>query len=75
MALNTILKIDNFNRARDVRPRSISTTAVAAVKDLDETNEIEPWIQSILHDTNHTPHGPSELVDILTHKMKGDDRK
>jgi hypothetical protein len=39
------------------------------VKGLDETTELEPWIQSILHDTNRTPHGPSELVDILTHKM------
>ncbi|MGZ5120749.1 MAG: DEAD/DEAH box helicase family protein [Burkholderiales bacterium] len=36
---------------------------------MDEKMEIEPWVQAILHDTNRTPHGPSELVDILTHKV------
>jgi superfamily II DNA or RNA helicase len=69
MPLITLLKIDNFNRVRDVRPGQISDSTIASVKDLDEVEEIEPWIQSILHDTNHSPHGPSEIVDILTHKM------
>ena len=69
MALITLLKIDNFSRVRDVRPSSVADAAVAAVRDLDESQELEPWIQAILHDTNQTPHGPSELVDILTHKM------
>jgi hypothetical protein len=26
-------------------------------------------VQSILFDTNRTPHGPAEIVDILTHKL------
>lgn len=69
MPLITLLKIDNFDRVRDIRPSLVSDATVAAVRDLDETDEIEPWIQAILHDTNHTPHGPSEIVDILTHKM------
>ncbi len=30
---------------------------------------MESWIQAILFDTNNTPHGPSEVVDILTHKV------
>lgn len=30
---------------------------------------MEPWIQAILFDTNNTPHGPAEIVDILTHKV------
>jgi hypothetical protein len=67
--LITLLKIDNFDRVRDIRPALVSEAAVAAVKELDEADELEPWIQSILRDTNRTPHGPSEIVDILTHKM------
>lgn len=67
--LITLLKIDNFDRVRDVRPGQLSEAAIAAVKELNEVDELEPWIQSILYDTNRTPHGPSELVDILTHKM------
>jgi len=69
MSLITLPRIDNFDRVRDIRPSLLSAAAVATVRDLDEASEIEPWIQSILHDTNQTPHGPSELVDILTHKM------
>ena len=69
MALISLLKIDNFERARNVRPSSINEATLATVKDLDESNELESWIQAILYDTNHTPHGPSEVVDILTHKM------
>ena len=69
MALITLLRIDNFNRVRDIRPSSISDAAIATVRKLDESEEIESWIQGILHDTNHTPHGPSEIADILTHKM------
>lgn len=31
--------------------------------------ELEPWLKAILFDTNDTPHGPAEIVDILTHKV------
>ncbi|MFX1563753.1 MAG: DEAD/DEAH box helicase family protein [Promethearchaeota archaeon] len=69
MSLITILTIDNFQLVRDVRPTIVSQAALDATRELHESEEIEPWIQAILHDTNHTPHGPSEIVDILTHKM------
>jgi superfamily II DNA or RNA helicase len=39
------------------------------VRSLDEREELEPYIRAILHDPNDTPHGPAELVDILTHKV------
>ena len=47
----------------------LSEATVRTVRGLDESSEMEPWIQAILHDTNHTAHGPSEIVDILTHKV------
>jgi superfamily II DNA or RNA helicase len=69
MALFNILTINNFELVRDYRPSEIDSRAIKTVRALDEREEIEPWIQSILFDTNQTPHGPSEIVDILTHKM------
>lgn len=69
MPLISMLKIDNFARAKDIRPSSINEDVLETIRQLDEREEIEPWIQAILHDTNHTPHGPSEIVDILTHKV------
>ena len=69
MSLFNILRIDNFNQIRSVPPRMISNDVIDITRNLDETEELEPWLQAILCDTNHTPHGPSEIVDILTHKL------
>jgi superfamily II DNA or RNA helicase len=69
MALFNLLAVDNFETARAVSRRSIAGSAIATVRNLDEKEELEPWIQAILHDTNRTPHGPSEIVDILTQKL------
>ena len=69
MPLFNLFAVDNFERARAFPPRNISAAAVATVMDLDEKLEMEPWIQAILFDTNRTPHGPSEIVDIFTHKL------
>jgi superfamily II DNA or RNA helicase len=69
MPLFNLLGIDNFDKAKEVSSKSISDAALATVAELDEKSEIEAWIQSILFDTNRTPHGPAEIVDILTHKL------
>jgi superfamily II DNA or RNA helicase len=69
VALFNLLAVDNFEAVRGIQPRSISDKAIATVRGLDEKEEIEVWIQAILYDTNRTPHGPSEIVDILTHKL------
>lgn len=69
MAMFSILKIDNFNQIRSVPPRTVCDEAIDTVRSLHETEEIEPWLQAILYDTNRTSHGPSEIVDILTHKL------
>lgn len=69
MPIFNLIAVDNFEPVRAVPPRSVSEAAIVTVKELDEREEIEPWIQAILFDTNRTPHGPSEIVDILTHKL------
>lgn len=69
MALINLLAVDNFTAVRGIRPRDIDEAALETVRDLHEADEMEPWIQAILFDTNNTPHGPAEIVDILTHKV------
>ncbi len=70
--LSNLLRVDdfdNFIEVRDVSPRTIGPIHLKTVRGLDERSELEPYIRAILHDPNETPHGPAELVDILTHKV------
>src|SRR5712692_3779647 len=67
--LLTIDEIDNFRAVRDFRADSIIPSVLDRIRKLDEREELEPFILSILSDTNETPHGPAEIVDILTHKV------
>jgi len=69
MPLFNLLAVDNFEATRSIAPRDIASGAITTVRDLDEKEEIELWMQAILHDTNRTSHGPSEIVDIFTHKL------
>lgn len=67
--LITIDQIDSFKSVRDFTAESVIEPVIERVRNLDERKELEPFILSILTDTNETPHGPAELVDILTHKV------
>jgi hypothetical protein len=69
MPFFNLLAVDNFDAVRSIAPRDVASDAIATIRSLDEKEEIEPWVQSILHDTNRTSHGPSEIVDIFTHKL------
>jgi len=71
-ALITIEQIDNFREVRDVPPSQISEKLLHTVQNLNEKEELEPFFRSILFDSSDTPHGPAELVDILTHKISVD---
>jgi hypothetical protein len=70
--LGHLQRIDDFvefSLVKEIQPKSITPAHLVAVRALDERQELEPYIRAILHDPNETPHGPAELVDILTHKM------
>lgn len=69
MSLVKFESVDNFKSVKSINPKDISEEVLQTVKKLDERKEIEPIILSILYDTNDTPHGPVEIVDILTHKV------
>ncbi|HEX9945556.1 MAG TPA: DEAD/DEAH box helicase family protein [Thermoanaerobaculia bacterium] len=67
--LISIEKIDNFKGLLDFAPTEITEDALVTIRKLDERTELEPFIRAILLDVNNTPHGPVEIVDILTHKL------
>ena len=60
---------DNFKEVKDFPAAELSAELVPAVKRLDERDELEPFLRSILSDTAGTPHGPAEIVDIFTHQV------
>ncbi len=65
--------IDEFNSFEKVRNISVATVldeVKRTIATLDEREELEPFIRAIISDPNETPHGPAEIVDILTHRVK-----
>lgn len=67
--LLTLDAIESFREVRAYPASVITTELLKAVKELDERQELEPFLRSILTDVGDTPHGPVEIVDILTHKL------
>ena len=60
---------DCFNEILRHAPEKLDEAVLSSVRELDERTELEPAIRSILTDQGDTPHGPAEIVDILTHKI------
>lgn len=58
--------VDQFERILRVPEASVSAAVLTGVRGLDERRELEPAMQEILFDPNETPHGPTEIVDVLT---------
>jgi hypothetical protein len=70
--MSSLLRIDDFDNFRQVKDyacQSVTGSLLDAVRALDEREELEPFIRSILFDSSSTPHGPAEIVDILTHRV------
>ena len=62
-------QFDCFQSVLKYAPEKVDEVVLASVRDLDERTELEPALRSILTDVGDTPHGPAEIVDILTHKL------
>jgi len=61
-----INEIDEFSEINSIPSGAISQTILSNVRGLDEKQEMEPFLRQILYDPNETPHGPTEIADILT---------
>lgn len=68
-SLARIEDFDNFKEVLNFPANIISNQLQDAVRDLNEREELVPFIRSILFDSSDTPHGPVEIADILTHKV------
>ena len=64
-----IQEIDQFVETLSIPENAISDEILENVRQLDEKQELEPAIKQILYDPNETPHGPTEIADILTTKV------
>jgi hypothetical protein len=61
--------IDQFSRILHTPDTSVSPLILDNVRQLNEKTELEPAIRDILYDPGQTPHGPTEIADILTTKV------
>jgi superfamily II DNA or RNA helicase len=57
---------NEFNELADVSRDSVSDELVRVARSFHESEDMEELILSTLTDPNRTPHGPAELVDIMT---------
>lgn len=61
--------IDQFEKILRIPESAISKEIQDAVRQIDERRELEPALQQILFDPNETPHGPTEIADIVTSRV------
>jgi superfamily II DNA or RNA helicase len=65
-------EIDSFHQTANVKPSEVTGALREAIRGLHEIDDMEELLRLILYDLASTPHGPAEIVDILTHKVKLD---
>ncbi len=61
-----IHEIDEFSEIVTVDGKAVTDEILSNIRHLDEKREMEPFLRQILYDPNETPHGPTEIADILT---------
>lgn len=61
--------IDQFRIAGRIPEAAVSPEIQSNVQKLDEDGEIEAWLRQLLGAPDRTPHGPTEIADILTTKV------
>ena len=62
--------VDQFFEVVYVPDAGITSQVLEGVRQLDERTELEPMLRELLWDPTETPHGPTEIADILTTKVR-----
>ncbi|MCK5015741.1 MAG: hypothetical protein KAS32_01605, partial [Candidatus Peribacteraceae bacterium] len=57
--------IDEFSEITSIPNNAINDEIISNVRQLDEEKEMERFIREIIYDPNETPHGPTEIADII----------
>ena len=65
-----IQDLDQFCEVVNIPEASITAGILESVRQLDERRELEPMLREMLWDPTETPHGPTEIADILTTKVR-----
>lgn len=58
--------IEEFELVRRMPRQAIDAQILSGVSQLDEANELEPFLREILLDVTETAHSATEIADILT---------
>ena len=61
-----IHEITEFSEVEKISNCSIHSVIINNVRNLREDEQIEQYIRQIIFDPNKTPHGPTEIADILS---------
>lgn len=61
-----IHEIDEFSEVIVIPDVGINDIILSNIRNLDEKSEMECFVREILYDPHETPHGPTEIADILT---------
>ena len=59
-------RYEQFNGLRDFGREQVTDQLIAAVRGFREAEDMEELLLQALSDPNRTPHGPVEIVDIMT---------
>ena len=65
-----IQDIDQFCEIINIPEATITAELLESVRQLDERRDLEPMLREVLWDPTETPHGPTEIADILTTKVR-----
>lgn len=71
--MGNLIKIQDLDQFRDIlniREDLITREVLKGVRRLDERQSLEPMLREVLFDPTQTPHGPTEIADILTTKVR-----
>ena len=69
MEIRRLEDIEEFAVAGRVPRNAVTEECLAGVRQLNETEEIEPFLRAILTDPNTTAHTSTEIADIITHHV------
>ena len=65
-----IQDLDQFYEVVNIPGAAITADILESVRQLDERQDLEPMLREVLCDPTETPHGPTEIADILTTKVR-----
>ena len=64
-----ISEIHEFAEVGRIPDTAVTDEILTNVALLNEKTQLEPWVQEILRSHDQTPHGPTEIADILSTRV------